>query len=118
MNDKPIWVDLKALSSDAKQGGPQWGLATEELNATLLWWSDQHSVAPHVNNELDVFLLVVDGHGEVVVDGEVFDVGPGQALLIPRGTERAIRSTTATFCYLNIHRRRRLMPQVTRKSAI
>lgn len=110
MNKEIIWVDLNALSHEASQNGPQWGLASEDLNATLLWWDEAHTPAPHVNNEVDVFLLVVEGSGEVVVDGQAFPLTAGQAILLPKGTERTIRSATPSFCYLNVHRRRRLMP--------
>ncbi len=112
MSNEVIFVDLKALSQEASQGGPQWGLACEDLNATLLWWPDQHTITPHVNNEVDVLLLVMDGSGTVVVNGEEIAMSAGQALLIPKGAERAIRSATPSFCYLNIHRRRRLMPTI------
>lgn len=115
MSNEITLIDLKALGQGASQGGPQWGLASEDLNATLLWWPDQHTIAPHVNNEVDVFVVVIDGSGVITVDGQEFAVSAGQGLLIPKGTERAIRSTGSSFCYLNIHRRRRLMPTVEGK---
>jgi mannose-6-phosphate isomerase-like protein (cupin superfamily) len=115
VSNEIVLVDLNALSHEARQGGPQWGLASEDLNATLLWWPDQHTIAPHINNEVDVFLLVVNGSGVIVVNGQEFQVSAGQALLIPKGAERAIHSATGSFCYLNIHRRRRLMPTLEGK---
>lgn len=112
MSHTVIPVDLKALSHEATQGGPQWGLACEDLNATLLWWPDQHTIAPHINNEVDVLVVVIDGSGVIVVNGVENALHAGQTLLIPKGAERAIHSAAPSFCYLNIHRRRRLMPTI------
>jgi hypothetical protein len=39
--------------------GPLWGMASMDLNATLLAWSPGHVVAEHVNGELDVLVVVV-----------------------------------------------------------
>ena len=53
----------------------------------------------------------VEGTGVVTVNGEAHEVRPGVLLLIPKGCERAIESTSERFSYLSAHRRRRgLMP--------
>ena len=102
-----IQVDLAALSQAAEHDGPQWGHACEDLNLTLLHWTEGQTIAPHVNHEVDVLLLVIAGAGEAIVDAERHTLTPGQALLIPKGAERAIRCTGADFSYLSVHRRRR-----------
>jgi len=108
-------VDAPSLVGER---GVRWGGAMEDLNATLLSWPQGEGVAPHVNSEVDVALTVIEGAGEVVVDGETFALAAGQALLIPKGCERAIRSTSERFSYLSVHRRRPgLMPTVRGKPA-
>lgn len=99
------------LHSAQPHSGPQLGHESEDLNLTLLSWKAGEGVAPHVNEEVDVVLIVVDGEGEVSVGVEAFTLRAGAALLIPKGCERAIRCTSERFSYLSVHRRRRgLMP--------
>ena len=58
-------VDLTGLDGD----GPLWGIASADLNATLLAWPAGHQVAEHVNAEVDVLVVVVAGTGTASVDG-------------------------------------------------
>jgi mannose-6-phosphate isomerase-like protein (cupin superfamily) len=86
--------------------GPLWGMASTDLNATLLAWPPGHEVAEHVNEELDVLVIVLDGHGSATIDGELHDLAAGSALLVPRGTRRRIKADDAGLRYLSVHRRR------------
>ncbi len=86
--------------------GPLWGMASTDLNATLLAWPPAHEVAEHVNEELDVLVVVLDGHGAAIIDGETHDLAAGSALLVPRGTRRRIIAGEAGIRYLSVHRRR------------
>ncbi len=116
MNEPPpnipgaVPIDLQQAHDHS---GPQWGYESDDLNLTLLAWQAGEGVAPHVNREVDVVLIAVAGDGEVRVNGAVHVLRPGQALLIPKGVERAIYPTSAQFRYLSVHRRRRgLMPTI------
>jgi mannose-6-phosphate isomerase-like protein (cupin superfamily) len=86
--------------------GPLWGMASTDLNATLLAWPPGHEVAEHVNGELDVLLVVLDGHGSAIIDGAAHDLAAGSALLIPRGTRRRMTADEPGLRYLSVHRRR------------
>jgi mannose-6-phosphate isomerase-like protein (cupin superfamily) len=109
-------IDLAGLSANAVGSGPQWGHASHDLNVTLLSWDEKAGVVAHVNDEVDVLMIVVAGEGEATVNGEVVPLAVGQALLIPKGVERAIRSRGSRFSYLSVHRARRgLMPTVDGK---
>ena len=101
-----IRIDLAALAAAAQGNGPQWSHESADLDLTLLSWQSGQEIAAHVNAEVDVVFFVVDGSGEVIVDGETYGLTAGQALLIPKGSERAIRCTGERFSYLSIHRRR------------
>ena len=101
-----IRIDLLALVAAAQGNGPQWSHESADLDLTLLSWQSGQEIAAHVNAEVDVVFFVVDGSGEVIVDGETHALTVGQALLIPKGSERAIRCTGERFSYLSIHRRR------------
>jgi mannose-6-phosphate isomerase-like protein (cupin superfamily) len=86
--------------------GPVWGLASADLNVTLLAWPAGELLPEHVNLELDVLLVVVDGDGTAVVDGRRHPLAAGHALLVEKGTSRSIEAGSAGIRYVSIHRRR------------
>ena len=86
--------------------GPLWGMASTDLNATLLAWRPGHVVPEHLNEELDVLVVVLSGTGTAIIDGEPHDLTAGSALLVPRGTRRQINAGEAGLRYLSVHRRR------------
>jgi mannose-6-phosphate isomerase-like protein (cupin superfamily) len=86
--------------------GPLWGMASGDLNATLLVWPPGHEVAEHTNTELDVLLLVLEGGGVAVADEQEHALSPGTALLIPKGSSRAIRAGARGIRYVSVHSRR------------
>ncbi|MDQ3849512.1 MAG: cupin domain-containing protein [Actinomycetota bacterium] len=89
--------------------GPLWGMASDDLNATLLAWPAAHQVAEHVNAELDVFVVVLAGSATLTIDARSHALTSGRAILIPRGARRAIRAGSGGVRYLSIHRRRGLL---------
>ena len=95
-------VDLMALSGV----GPLWGMASTDLNATLLAWPAGHEVVEHVNAALDVLVVVLEGDGSAVVDGEVHELAAGRVLLVERGARRRIAAGDGGLRYLSVHRRR------------
>lgn len=97
---------LLELCKTAVENGPQWGTATNDLNLTVLSWKNGQGVTEHVNNELDVLWLALEGMAEISIDGEVFPLEQGGAIVIPRGASRALKSTSADFKYISIHKRR------------
>jgi quercetin dioxygenase-like cupin family protein len=86
--------------------GPLWGLASTDLNATLLAWPAGHEIAEHVNAELDVLVVALAGSGNVLIDGEDHELAAGAAILVPRGTRRRITAGETGLRYLSVHRRR------------
>jgi hypothetical protein len=85
--------------------GPVWGMASEELNATLLAWPPGHEVAEHTA-ELDVLLVVLGGGGVAAVGDREHRLVPGSALLVTKGSSRTIRAGGVGLRYLSSHRRR------------
>jgi quercetin dioxygenase-like cupin family protein len=95
-------IDLTAATGV----GPLWGMASDDLNATLLAWPAGHVVAEHVNDDLDVLVVLLAGTAIVTIDGRRHEPAAGQALLIARGTRRELRAGANGVRYLSIHRRR------------
>ena len=77
--------------------GPLWGMASAELNATLLAWPPGHEVVDDAASELDVLLIVLEGGGTAKVDGQEHSLMPGSALLVDRCRTRAIRPAARVF---------------------
>jgi quercetin dioxygenase-like cupin family protein len=95
---------LRQHLQSANHIGPQWGITGDDLNATLLSWPRGHEIAAHVNSEVDVILVGVQGEGEVRVNDETFTLSSGCALLIPKDRERSFRALSESWSYFSIHR--------------
>ncbi len=101
----PQLLDLKLLNQAAQVSGVQWGGATDDLNINVLSWDAGHQIESHINHEVDVLWIMVEGTLEVVVDNETMRLVEGQALTIPKGSERSMRAVSRVT-YLSVHRRR------------
>jgi quercetin dioxygenase-like cupin family protein len=86
--------------------GPVWGMASSDLNATLLVWPAGHELAEHTNAERDVLLIVLEGGVVTVVDGREHALAAGSALLVEKGRSRSLRVGDAGARYLSVHVRR------------
>ena len=99
-------VDLAALVQERTIRQPVWAYQSADLNVNLLVWGADEGVVEHVNSEVDVLLVGIVGDGLIEVDGMAHLLRSGQAVIIPKGVRRAIRSTSGRFAYLTCHRRR------------
>lgn len=82
------------------------GIASDDLNVNLVSWPAGGGVGEHVNDELDVLLVVVHGEMTVRVAGAPVVVGADQAVVVPKGTSRSIVAGAEGVRYLSSHRRR------------
>ena len=87
-------------------GGPVWGAASADLNATLLEWPAGEGPAEHVNDERDVLYVVLSGSATLTVDGEARELAAGEALIVDKGARRALVAGAAGVRYLTAHTRR------------
>jgi quercetin dioxygenase-like cupin family protein len=99
-------VNLAALAHSATAPGAIWTRQSEDLNLNLLVFTSGEGVAEHVNAEVDVLLVGIAGTGAVTIDGTRQILSPGHVMVIPKGTNRSIQSTSDPFAYLTCHRRR------------
>jgi quercetin dioxygenase-like cupin family protein len=100
---EPSVVDLTAPIVGR---GPQWGMQSADLNATLLAWPAGAGVAAHRNAERDVLVVVLEGSATLTLDGTEHALGAHQLLLLPKGSERALTAGPDGVRYLSIHLRR------------
>lgn len=100
-------VDLGGISAGTRASGAVW---TEregrDLNANLIRFPQGEGVGEHVNEEVDVLLIGVSGSGVVTLEGREHALEAGVLLLVPKGARRSTRSTSESFSYLTVHRRR------------
>ena len=62
----------------AGPGGPVWGAASADLNATMLEWPAGQGPAEHVNEERDVLYVVLAGSAALTVDGDARELRAGK----------------------------------------
>jgi mannose-6-phosphate isomerase-like protein (cupin superfamily) len=99
-------VSLLETARAAQQDGPAWIRETDDLNVNLVVLRAGHSIAEHVNNEVDVVLIGVDGTGRVTIGGEAVELTANQLLIVPKGAARSIVPHGARFAYVTCHKRR------------
>lgn len=92
--------------TETTRGGPVWGHASEDLNATLLLWDAGGGPSEHVNAERDVLVFVAEGSASVTVDGEEHELAAGEGLIIDKSRRRKITAGRGGVRYLSVHLRR------------
>ena len=97
---------LDGATATPRGGGPVWGDASDDLNATLLEWSAGAGPQEHVNDERDVLVFVVDGSAKLDVDGQERELVPGEVVIVPKSTRRKITAGRGGLRYLSVHIKR------------
>lgn len=92
-------------------------LTSDDLNVNIMRFTGEEGIEEHVNREVDVLLVALDGEGLVIVDGIEAQLVAGQAVIVPKGSTRSIRCAGTRFAYVTCHGRRRgMMPTVRHPS--
>jgi mannose-6-phosphate isomerase-like protein (cupin superfamily) len=103
----PAVVDLdQLLGEPADHPGVHWSHAGGDLNVNVVRLPAGAVIDDHVNDEVDVLVVVVGGFGTATVDDEVIPLGPRSLVVIPAGTTRAIAAGASGLDYLTGHRAR------------
>ena len=90
-HDPLLIADLAELAQAPVAGQPMWSCASTDLNANLIVLDGDDAIPAHTNAE---------------VDGATHRLVAGRAILIPKGTNRAIRGGGHRLAYLTCHQRR------------
>src|SRR3954453_24248361 len=75
----PTIIDPRALLLGATHDGPIWSLNSEQLNINLLRFSTGEGIPPHVNDQVDVLIVIVEGEGALTLGDEQHPVRTGEA---------------------------------------
>jgi quercetin dioxygenase-like cupin family protein len=99
-------VDLATLDRSGSSGAV-WSLPHGgDLDANAVWLQPDDTIREHVNDEVDVLVVVWSGTGELTVDGRALPLRPGVVASVERGARRGIRADGDGLTYLSVHRRR------------
>jgi quercetin dioxygenase-like cupin family protein len=104
--DRPAIV-ASDLDATPGGGGAVWSLPHDgDLDANLVRLAPEHGIDDHVNDEVDVLIVVREGGGELTVDGVAHALAGATLALVPRGCHRSITAGPRGIAYLTVHRRR------------
>lgn len=105
-----VLTELTGLlrQAPADSGGALWRLTDQarQLDANVIRLRPGAEVATHLEADLDVLLLVIDGWGHIELDGHRQHLPPASVAWMPRGVRRAVSSGPDGLVYLTAHRRR------------
>lgn len=105
-------VELDAAIAAASGGrgadGVHWTLERAgDLNANLVHLEPGHAIDEHVNDAVDVLVVVVAGAGTLTIAGSDQPLAPHAVVDVPKGTARRVRAGESGLWYLTVHVRRR-----------
>jgi quercetin dioxygenase-like cupin family protein len=101
-------ADLSTVLQGAGGDGVHWTLETPgDLNVNLVHLDAGHAIGDHVNDEVDVVIVVLTGRGRLTIDGHGTDLAPHVVACVPKTALRDVRAADGDgLDYLSIHRRR------------
>ena len=97
-------VDLLAVDRHGADGAV-WSLPRGgDLDANLVRLAPGAAVGAHVNEEVDVLLIGVNGAGSVTVNDARYELRTGTIVAVPKDTRRHIAAEAASeLLYLTVH---------------
>jgi quercetin dioxygenase-like cupin family protein len=83
--------------------GPLWGVASEDLNATLIAWRADEGTPEHVNDERDALIVIIDGSATIRIDHVEHALRAPAAVIIPKRSRRRITAGDDGVRYVSAH---------------
>jgi quercetin dioxygenase-like cupin family protein len=87
-------------------GGVVWSVSPHGFHANLVVLPPGGIIERHLNDVVDVLLVVLAGSGAVTIEAETFDLAPGTAVLLPEGATRELAAGSVGLRYLSVHAER------------
>jgi quercetin dioxygenase-like cupin family protein len=102
-----VVADLSLTRDIGGTGGAVWSLPHDgDLDANLVRLAPDTAIAEHLNDEVDLLLVVREGDGELTVDGIRHRLTDWTVALVRRGARRSIRAGGNGLVYLTVHKAR------------
>lgn len=99
-------IAAREIAEAATTTGAIWSITSTDLNMNVVVITHETPIERHRNSEVDVVVIGVAGAGTVIIDEAEIAIQSGNAVVIPKGAWRSIRSGADRFVYMTIHRRR------------
>lgn len=103
---QPTIISLFDVEVDPKLHGPVFSLESSDMDCNFLRFDKGEGVPLHINAQVDVAGVVMEGEGFLQVDGQQHLLNEGDFFYIPKGAARKLRSSGGPFAYLSFHARR------------
>ena len=103
---EPKVVPLFDVDVESTFQGPVFSLESSDLDCNFLRFDNGEGVPLHINAQVDVAGVVMDGEGFLQVDGQQHLLTEGDFFYVPKGAARKLRSAGGPFAYLSFHARR------------
>ena len=94
-------VNLYELEVEPNLHGPVFSLESQELDCNLLRFDKGEGVPLHINAQVDVAGVVLEGQGFLQVDDQQHLLTEGDFFFVPKGSARKLRSAGGPFVYLS-----------------
>ena len=104
--DPPAFAATDLTAVAATGDGVAWSASPPGLHVNLVVLGPGGVIAEHVNTEVEVVVVVLDGEASVTVDGVAHHWRVGSAGVIGRGSRRGIRAGAGGARYLSVHNAR------------
>ena len=103
---EPKVVRLFDVDVESTFQGPVFSLESPDLDCNFLRFNSGEGVTLHINAQVDVAGVVMDGEGFLQVDGQQYLLTEADFFYVPKGAARKLRSAGGPFAYLSFHARR------------
>ena len=84
-------------------GGVVWSASPDGVHVNLVVLAPGGTIGGHVNDSLDVLIVVLAGGAVLTVDGTDNVLEPHRACVVPRGSRRGVAAGGTGVRYLTIH---------------
>ena len=106
-------VNAESLCAESAGSRVAWTHLGDDLAVNVITLNPGERIAPHVNAEVDVLLVVISGDGFITVEEREVPVHAGHLAVIRKGVVRGISAGAARLVYATCHRRRHpLLPSM------
>jgi quercetin dioxygenase-like cupin family protein len=97
-------VGLERVVPPPGPDGVIWALGGErQLEVNLVVLGASGVIGEHLNEAVDVAMVVLDGSAHVTVDGLARPVATHDLVFVPRGTRRGVTAGAGGVRYLTVH---------------